>query len=252
MKTNIFKVFQYYRDKSEFIKQLSGDEFDWKFVINFCIYIIVLLFIYGFVIGIYHGLSQSVSSGIKLFSLFILSLLICFPTFYVIQIIIGSRIKLINLIAIILSGAMLSSWILVAFIPIVIFFMITGGNYYFLQLLHIAIMAFASIFGMKLIIEALKYNCENEDIYPKTGVTIFRIWIVIFLFVSIQLGWNLRPFMSKHTEKFQIFRQYEGNFYTAILYSFDKITNPQKEEKQEERLPDENDSLNIEKLKLYK
>src|SRR3989339_500639 len=114
MKTNIFKVFQYYRDKSEFIKQLSGDEFDWKFV---------------------------------------------------------------------------------AFIPIVIFFMITGGNYYFLQLLHIAIMAFASIFGMKLIIEALKYNCENEDIYPKTGVTIFRIWIVIFLFVSIQLGWNLRPFI---------------------------------------------------------
>lgn len=252
MKTNIFKVFHYYQDKSEFIKQLSGNDFNWKFALNFCLYILVLLFAYGFVIGIYHGLNQSISAGIKLFSLFILSLLICFPTFYVIQIIIGSRIKLINLISIILSGALLSSWILVAFIPIAIFFMITGGNYYFLQLLHIAIMVFASIFGMRLIIEALKYNCENEDIYPKTGVTIFRIWIVIFLFVSIQLGWNLRPFMSKHNEKFQIFRQYEGNFYTAILYSFDKLVNPQNAEYKNGFSPAVTDSLNIEKLKFYK
>ncbi|MGA2297648.1 MAG: hypothetical protein ABSG15_08885 [FCB group bacterium] len=249
MKTNIFKVFHYYRDKSEFIKQLSGDDFNWYSVVNFCLNILALLFIYGFVIGSYHGFDQSIAAGIKLFVLFILSIAICFPTFYVIQIIVGSRIKLMNLIAIILSGALLSSWILVAFIPIVIFFMITGGNYYFLQLLHIAIMAFASFFGMKLIIEALKYNCENENIYPKTGVTIFRLWVVIFLFVSIQLGWNLRPFMSQKTETFQIFRNYEGNFYTAILYSFDKIINPQqeikKENKKEKLLPFKIDSLNF-------
>ena len=232
MKTNILKVFSYYRDKNEFIKQVSLDDFGWSFILKFCLMIFVLLFAYGFVIGIYHEPYQAISAGIKLFALFLLSILICFPTFYVIQIIIGSRIKLINLVAIIFSGALLSSWILVAFIPIVIFFMLTGGDYYFLQLLHIAIMAFASFFGMRLIVEALKYNCENEDIYPKTGVTIFRVWIVIFLFVSIQLGWNLRPFMSKKTETFQVFRNYEGNFYAAILYSLDKIIHPQQDKKE--------------------
>jgi len=232
MKSNILKVFSYYRDKNEFIKQVSQDDFGWMFILKFCLMIFALLFSYGFVIGIYHGIDQSISAGIKLFVLFLLSILICFPTFYVIQIIIGSRIKLINLAAIIFSGALLSSWILVAFIPIVIFFMLTGGDYYFLQLLHIAIMAFASFFGMRLIVEALKYNCENEDIYPKTGVTIFRVWIVIFLFVSVQLGWNLRPFMSKKTETFQVFRNYEGNFYAAILYSLDKIIHPQKDKKE--------------------
>jgi hypothetical protein len=174
MKTNIFKVFHYYRDKDEFIKQMSSDDFDWTFVFQFSLHIVILLFIYGFVIGIYHSFNQSISAGIKLYGLFLLSILICFPTFYVIQIILGSRMKLLNLVAIILSGALLSSWITVAFIPIVLFFMVTGDNYYFLQLLHIAIMAFASYFGMKLIIEALKYNCENENIYPKTGVTIYQ------------------------------------------------------------------------------
>ncbi|MFH1052471.1 MAG: hypothetical protein V1779_16250 [bacterium] len=232
MKTNILKVFSYYRDKNEFIKQVSQDDFGWNFILKFCLMIFLLLFAYGFVLGIYHGPFQAISAGIKLFVLFLLSILICFPTFYVIQIIIGSRIKLINLVAIIFSGALLSSWILVAFIPIVIFFMLTGGDYYFLQLLHIAVMAFASFFGMRLIVEALKYNCENEEIYPKTGVTIFRIWIVIFLFVSIQLGWNLRPFMSKKTETFQVFRDYEGNFYAAIMYSLDKIIHPQQHKKE--------------------
>lgn len=244
MNTSIFKVFRYYQDKNEFIKQLSLDNFGWKFILKMSLMIISLLFVYGCFLGIYHGLYQSVSAGIKLFVLFLLSLIICFPTFYVIQIIIGSRIKLINLVAMILSGSLLSCWILVAFIPIVVFFMITGGNYYFMQLLHIVVMAFASYFGMKLIVEALKYSCETENIYPRTGVTIFRLSVVIFLFVSIQLGWNLRPFMSKKTESFQLFRQYEGNFYTAILYSFDKIINPQRESK--------SDSTTQSKIKYFK
>ena len=110
-------------------------------------------------------------------------------------------------------------------------------------------MAFAGYFGMKLIVDVLKDNCENENIYPKTGISIFRLWLVIFMFVSIQLGWNLRPFMSKKTETFQVFRQYDGNFYTAILYSFDKLTNPQKENKVEKHTPGRIDSYKYEHTK---
>ena len=181
MKTNLFQVFHFYKNKNDYIQQLSKEDFSWILILKFCLLIIFLLFVYGAVLGSYHSIYQSISAGIKLCVLFILSIIICFPTFYVIQTIIGSRIKLKNFVSIIISGALLSSWILVAFIPIVVFFMLTGDNYYFLQLLHITIMGFSSFFGMKMILEALKYNCENENIYPKTGVTIFRIWILICL-----------------------------------------------------------------------
>ena len=237
MKINFFEVFTYYRDKTEFIRKLSADDMQLGFVLKTSIMIIILLFTYGFVIGIYHTPLQALSAGIKLSLLYIVSILICFPTFFVIQTILGSRIRFVNLLTIILSGTLLSCWILIAFIPISIFFMLTGGNYYFMQLLHIVILAFSGFFGMKLIVEALKYNCENENIYPKTGVTVFRVSVIIFLFVSIQLGWNLRPFLSKKTESFTIFRQYDGNFYTAVLYSFDKIINPQNEQKSEHHTP---------------
>ena len=102
-----------------------------------------------------------------------------------------------QMVKIVLSGMMLMSSILLSFTPIVVFFQITGGNYHFLQLLHVSVFIFAGIFGLRLMVEALKYACEKKTIYPQIGVTVFKIWIVILAFVSIQLSWNLRPFLCE-------------------------------------------------------
>ncbi|HZX63515.1 MAG TPA: hypothetical protein VFE66_09905, partial [Bacteroidales bacterium] len=45
-------------------------------------------------------------------------------------------------------------------------------------------------------------------------------------FVGIQLAWNLRPFLCEKHEEFKIFRKYEGNFYTAIIYSVEQLVSP--------------------------
>jgi hypothetical protein len=128
-----------------------------------------------------------------------------------------------QMIIIVLSGFVLTSAIALSFSPIIILFQITGGNYHFLQLLHVAIFLFSGIFGMRLMIEALKFACEKKDIYPHIGVTVFRIWIIILAFVGIQLAWNLRPFLCDKNEDFKLFRKYEGNFYTAIVYSVQQL-----------------------------
>jgi hypothetical protein len=127
------------------------------------------------------------------------------------------------MLIIVMSGFVLASSIALSFAPIVILFQITGGNYHFLQLLHVAIFLFSGIFGMRLMIDALKFACEKKDIYPKIGVTVFRIWIIILAFVGIQLAWNLRPFLCNKNEEFKLFRKYEGNFYTAIVYSVQQL-----------------------------
>jgi hypothetical protein len=127
------------------------------------------------------------------------------------------------MVIIVLSGFVLTSAIALSFSPIVVLFQITGGNYHFLQLLHVGIFIFSGIFGMKLMIEALKFACEKKNIYPQTGVMVFRIWIIILAFVGIQLAWNLRPFLCNKNEEFKLFRKYEGNFYTAIVYSIRQL-----------------------------
>jgi hypothetical protein len=169
--------------------------------------------------GSYHSFLQSLVAGLKVTFLFINAIIICFPSFFVIQQVLGSKMTLRQMVIIILSGFVLTSAIALSFTPIIILFQVTGGNYHFLQLLHVAIFIFSGIFGMRLMVEALKFACEKKDIYPHIGVTVFRIWIIILAFVGIQIAWNLRPFLCNKTEDFKLFRKYEGNFYTAIVYS---------------------------------
>jgi len=160
---------------------------------------------------------------LKVIFLFLSTIIICFPSFFVIQQVLGSKMTFSQMIIIVLSGFVLTSEIALSFSPIVILFQTTGGNYHFLQLLHVAIFLFSGVFGMRLMIEALKFSCDKRDIYPHIGVTVFRIWIIILAFAGIQLAWNLRPFLCNKDEEFKLFRKYEGNFYTAIVYSVKQL-----------------------------
>jgi hypothetical protein len=97
--------------------------------------------------------------------------------------------------------------------------MITGNSYAFLKLLHAAIFAFSGIFAVKTILGGLSYSCEKKNIYPKPGIRIFQIWIIIFAFAGSQQAWNLRPFVGSRDLPFQLFRAHESNFYVAVVQS---------------------------------
>ena len=183
-----------------------------------------LTFFYGLVMGCYSGFMQALTAGVKVPVMFFLSLLVCFPAFFLLHFILGSRMRLLQMTAIILAGFVLTGAIMVSFTPIIVFFVLTGGNYHFLQLLHVGVFALAGGFGMKMVLDALKYSCEEKSIYPQTGVVVFRFWVVILAFVGIQLAWNLRPFLAERGEPYALFRKYEGNFYTAVIYSFQQLT----------------------------
>jgi len=52
---------------------------------------------------------------------------------------------------------------------------------------------------------------------------VFRFWVVILAFVGIQLAWNFRPFLGDRGQPYELFREYEGNFYTALIYSAEQL-----------------------------
>jgi hypothetical protein len=222
MKINlsVFKVFQ---RSDEYFEMLSNTEFSRKFVLKQVLFILLFTFLYGIVMGSYNGFLQSIVTGIKVPCLIFLSLLICFPALYVIQYMIGSTMTLSQMANVILSGFIVFSTIALSFAPIVIFFMITSDNYSFLKILHVAIFTFSGIFAVKTIISGLTFSCEKKNIYPKLGMRIFKIWIVIFAFVASQMAWNLRPFVGSRDLPFELFRARESNFYVAVIQSVAQI-----------------------------
>ncbi len=176
----------------------------------------LLALTYGVIMGCYNGFLQAVSSGIKMPVLFTLLLIICFPAFYVIQSVLGSRLTIGQMASIILSGFVYTTAIMVSFSTIVLFFLITGDNYAFIKLLHVAVIGVAGVFGMKHVIDGLKHSCEKKKIYPKTGIIVFRFWIFILFFVGSQLSWSLRPFIGAQDQPFEWLRAKSGNFYQAL------------------------------------
>jgi hypothetical protein len=240
----VMEVFKIFQNTESYFNERNKEQSN-KLIIHQILIICAFTFLYGIVMGSYHSFLQSIVAGLKVTVLFLSTLIICFPSFFVIQQVLGSKMTLRQMIIIVLSGFVLTSAIALSFAPIIILFQITGGNYHFLQLLHVAIFIFSGIFGMRLMVDALKFACEKKNTYPQIGVMVFRIWIIILAFVGIQLSWNLRPFLCEKNEEFKLFRKYEGNFYTAIIYSVQQLASqkdvkPNEETKGTYHYPDKN------------
>ena len=226
MKTNLPSIFKAFQRSDDYFEILNDPENSRKYLVTQLLYVVLFSFIYGIIMGSYNGVLQSLVTGIKMPCLIVLSLLICFPALYVVQSMIGSTMTIFQMANIILAGFFVFTTIALSFSPIIVFFMITSDSYSFLKLLHVAIFTFSGIFAVKTIINGLKFSCEKKNIYPKLGMSIFKIWVVILAFVSSQLAWNLRPFVGSRDLPFELFRIREGNFYIAVIQSAGNLLKP--------------------------
>src|SRR5713226_5254295 len=185
--------------------------------------IVALSGFFGAVAGAYSGPFQAVSAGLKLPFLFFATIAVCFPAFYIVQVLVGSRLRLMQVLVMVLGALALTSVLLAAFVPITAFFLVTGANYYFQHLLNIALAGVAGWFGMYALHDGLAVVCEKRGVYPRKALTIMRAWAVLFAFVGIQLAWSLRPFLGGRNKPFQVFGRYQGNFYAAVMYAVNEL-----------------------------
>ncbi len=124
-------------DRERFFTEIAeGEGLRDKLVYATCT-LVALLALYGAAAGAYAGPAQAVSSAIKLPLLFLGTLAICFPGFFLLQVLVGSRLRLAQVLALVLGALSLSAILLAAVVPVTAFFLFTGANYYFLTLLHV-------------------------------------------------------------------------------------------------------------------
>src|SRR5437016_3789126 len=74
--------------------------------------LVVLTAFYGAVAGAYAGPLQSLAAAIKLPVLFVGTLAICFPGFFVFQVLIGSRLRFTQVLALVLGALALTAILL--------------------------------------------------------------------------------------------------------------------------------------------
>ncbi len=153
---------------------------------------------YGGTMGLYQGGWQILSTIGKVPALLYGTLLASFPVLHVFNVLVGSRVGFVRTFALTLTAVTTTSILLGAFAPISFVFNVRSrpGDYAFLQLFHVSVFAVAGVFGGLAMYRALCLVCEKSDIYPRTGLRLLKVWILVFGFVGIQVAWSLRPFVG--------------------------------------------------------
>ena len=102
-----------------------------------------------------HAVLQLVSSMAKVPCLFFLTLLVTFPSLYVFNALVGSRLSLSSVWRLMIAMMAVMMAILASLGPIVAFFSLSTNNYGFMLMLNVAVFALSGFLGLKFLLHTL-------------------------------------------------------------------------------------------------
>ncbi|MEK7470303.1 MAG: hypothetical protein AAB074_23280 [Planctomycetota bacterium] len=165
----------------------------------FCsLFLATLLFTagYGAVLGMYEPGIQILYAGLKLPIVVLGTAMLCIPTFYVFNSILGSTLNFRQTVSLVFLMTAAVATILAAFAPIAWFFTVSAGTEGFLIVLHFAVFAIALLYAERLLaaIRDLLQTATGGTSVPRTFLT---LWLLLVSTVGTQMAWNFRPFLSE-------------------------------------------------------
>ena len=199
------------------------------------------------------GFKQMGASVVKVPMLFVLTLVVTFPSLYVFNALIGSRLTMGAMLRLLVAAMSVILAVLASFGPIVAFFAASTDSYPFMKLLNVIVFTIAGFLGLAFLLQTLhRLTLAQEEtaatptivpptptLSPQVGLppapsggaldpigerrpaanvkVVFRIWVIVFGLVGAQMGWVLRPFIGNPHQPFSFFRPRQSNFFEGVL-----------------------------------
>ncbi len=211
-------TFRVLSDSQTFLEEVRRDSGAPIRVSNLYMCSFAMMSVFGAVMGAFDGWQQALSSAIKLPVLFLFTIAICFPTLYILMAQVGAKVRAAQLFTVLVSAVSVASLLLLAFVPVTTFFLVTTTDYQFYKLLNVGLIGVASAFGTGFLARGVRQLAGDSPTWASARKVLIS-WIVLFGFVGTQLGWTLRPFFGAPDRPFEIVRSVEGNFYSDLLRS---------------------------------
>jgi hypothetical protein len=177
--------------------------------------------IYGLVIGTFQLTSPERAllvaySAVKVPALIMLTTAICLPAYFVLNTILGLRQDFPRALRAVLVGQTALTAALASLAPLVIVAYAHGITHGRAQLA--SALNFLLATGMSQVVLVRHYRAlidEDPPRGPRHRVMLW-VWVVMYAFVGIQLGWILRPYIGVPGLPVQFFR--EDAFSNAYVY----------------------------------
>ena len=213
--------------------------------------------VYGLFMGLFAVLTrtppcwqQLIATALKVPALFLLTLVVTFPSLYVFSALLGTRLRLIDVVRVLVGAIAVNLCMLAAFGPITGFFTISTTSYLFMKLLNVAFFTISGVVGLGFLVRLLHVLEDAPDLglpdapagsLPVSGLPparssksgaplsvrsgpsrttkVLAVWMVLYALVGAQMGWVLRPFVGNPGQAFTFFRARQANFFLDLLRS---------------------------------
>ena len=170
---------------------------------------------YGAILGLFHPGLQTLFAAAKLPVVVLGTALLCTPTFYVFNGILGSKFTFRQTLAAVLFLSASVALVLVAFAPISWFFTVSTGQSGFLTFLHLLVFFISAVYGVHALNAARKYLGHIDQTHTAIHGAFLFLWFLIVLFVALQMAYYLRPFIEPSTD-LRFFLGERGLFLDAL------------------------------------
>jgi hypothetical protein len=114
---------------------------------------------------------QWFATVVKVPALFYLALIVTFPSLYVFNALVGSRLTLVSVLRLLVASLAVNLAVLASLGPIVMFFSLTTQSYAFIQLLNVAAFTVAGILGLAFLLQTLHRLTSPQVSSPAIPVT---------------------------------------------------------------------------------
>ena len=217
-------LMQLLRDRDAFLSEIENNKHIDLKIVSLLVSSSIFMALYGAIIGSTHGGLQIVSSAFKLPALYLLTLLICLPTLYFMDVVLGSKRVFGQYVALLFASMSMISVMLFGFAPVTLFFRLSIDDYWFFLLLNIVVLGFTGVVGIRFFYKSMTNLIAKEGgEIPTNRYKLIKAWLFLYGFVGSQLGWTLRPFVGTPDQPFALFREIESNFYIQVIKIIGKI-----------------------------
>jgi hypothetical protein len=255
--------------RGEATRAETMSEADLRIPIGGLLLVILLLTLwYGVCMGFFAGFREDgpcymqwLAGIVKMPAMFFLTLAVTFPSLYVFNALVGSRLTITAIFQLLVASGAVIVAVLASLGPIVAFFSVSTTSYPFILLLNVLVFIVSGMLGFSFMLQTLyrisaarqvpappsekepQQGVEQPSSPVKAGLTeetgalwgikgyaldrrvkkVFVCWIMVFGLVSAQMAWVLRPLLGDPAEPFQWFSPRESNFFQAIWDAFHNL-----------------------------
>ncbi len=173
---------------------------------------------YGGVMGSFAGVFgqrflQVVYSAVKVPLLLMVTFALSLPFFYVVNSLYGLREDFGKVLRALLATQAGVTVILASLSPLTILWYVSFDNYRAAVLFNTLMFAAASVLAQFILKRFYRPLIEKNPMHLR----LLKLWITIYGFVGIQMGWTLRPFIGSPNSPTQFFRDEAwGNAYLEL------------------------------------